>query len=250
MFITKFTNEGYIDLHSHIIPGADDGASDMETAVAMLDMAHDDGIRTIVATPHYHPNKTTISNKEVYEKFLEFKNEAKRLHPDMTLLFGREIYGSFDAVEKLSDSREYLSLCGSRYALIEFAPSADYRYMVNLLRNVMMNGFTPLLAHVERYECLLSDIDRVRELRDMNLLIQVNAMSLVGDCPRDIKNYVNKLLKENMIDIAATDAHTTKRRCPRMRKAAKAVAGKYGREISDKLFIKNPEKIIKEGKMV
>lgn len=239
--------EGYVDIHCHVIPCVDDGAKDMGTALAMMNIAKEDGIRTIAATPHYHPDKLKCSEEEVYQRFLEFKKEACKRFPEIELLYGREIYCDFDAVDALSHDDGKMTMCGGRYVLVEFPVTVDYQYMLNLLKKVMMNGHTPVIAHIERYECLLFAMERVGELKSMNMVIQVNAMSVTGGCGRNIQKYINKLLKSGLVDVVASDAHTTQRRCPKVSDAAKYIGKKFGRKTVEQLFIHNPRLII-EGK--
>lgn len=247
MFGIKIPLEGYADIHAHIIPGVDDGAKDRSTAFAMLRIAYEDGIRMIVATPHYHPDKVTLDDEEIYQRFLAFQEEACKELPGISLYYGREIYGNHDAAEKLLKKEGKLTLCNTSYVLVEFSVTSDYQYMINLLKKIMMSGYIPVIAHAERYECLMFREDRIRELRSMNMVIQVNAMSITGKCGKNVQRYMKCLLRHGLVDVVATDAHSAQNRCPRMKEAAAYVARKCGNEMVEKLFIRNPQLII-EGK--
>ncbi len=245
MFVKSRLRSGFIDLHCHIIPGVDDGARDMDTAFAMVKLSYEEGIRTIVATPHYHQGKMLCGEEELKKRFEKFKVWVQELFPELTILYGREVYMTYDAVEILEQSREAFCICGTRYILVEFHTTAEYSYMMNLLRHLIFMGYLPILAHIERYECLCGHVDRIVELRTLNVVIQVNALSVIGQSGRTIQKFIKKLIQERMVDIVATDAHTTERRAPRLRTAACYIEKKFGTGMMERLLIHNPNKIIR-----
>jgi len=237
---------GYIDIHNHILAGVDDGSRSMEMSMKMLDMAYGEGIRGIIATPHYHPGKSIIEHSELTNKFSEFKEAAKRVHPDMKLYLGREVYYTSDALEAI-ESGTKLTIEDSRYILVEYLTIADYNYIRTGINNILQAGLIPILAHVERYECLVKHIEHICELRDMGTVIQANATSILGYDGREIKNFTKKLLKRQYIDVVATDAHSDGMRAPRMSECAAYLVKKFGQEYTEDILIYNPRKII-EGK--
>lgn len=249
MFGVKVPLEGYIDMHCHIVPGVDDGARDMETAVEMAKMAYSDGIRTIIATPHYHPDKVSLTNEEVFEKFNEFKDRMQQEVPGLTFYFGREIYCDYDAVDTIKSGGvdPLLTMCGTNYVLVEFDVNTNYPYMKNQLKRLLMKGYAPVIAHIERYECLVSHPDLLWELKEMNMILQVNAMSVTGKTGKLTQKFVIKALKDGLVDLVASDAHTTRNRCPKLMEAAKMVGKKCGKGAVDRMFIENPQFII-DGK--
>lgn len=244
MFRSKLPQEGFIDMHCHIVPGVDDGAKDMETALLMLKIAYEDGIRAMIATPHYHPDKVLVDEASVYENFCTFKGEAEKQFPDMKLYYGREIYCDYDSVDVLTQKELNLSMCETDYILIEFSTTVEYSYLQNMVRRLIMSGYIPIIAHIERYECLVSHPERVAELHNMNVVMQVNAAAVMGNMGKEIKKFVKNLLKNNLIDLVASDAHSAGRRTPQLKSAALYVGKKYGVHTMERLFIDNQKRVI------
>lgn len=246
IYMKKKITSGIIDIHSHIIAEVDDGARSIEMSIEMLDIAYKEGIRGIIATPHYHPGKSMIEYDKLIEKFEELKIAVKSIHTDMKLYLGREVYYTSDVLEAI-ESGVKLTIEGSKYILVEYSPRTDYNYLRMSINNLLQSGLIPIVAHVERYECMVQDIDRVEELRDMGAVIQVNAASIVGHVGRSIKKYTKKLLKNGLIDLVATDAHSAGSRAPRISECAEYIVKKVGLEYAEDLLIYNPERII-EGR--
>lgn len=242
----KVIKNGYFDIHSHILFGVDDGPKDKETSLQMIDIAYKDGIRVIMATPHYHPEKCMMEYQVILNKFNEFKEVVKGIHPDMTLYLGREIYYTSDVLEIL-EGGERLTMHGGKYMLVEYSPMADFNYIKTSINNIMHSGLIPLIAHVERYMCLIEDTDRIEELREMGAAIQVNAASIMGTAGKEIKKIAKSLLRDQMVDVVATDAHSAGTRSPKLEKCVSYMVRKYGLEYTEDLLIYNPQRII-EGK--
>ena len=111
---------------------------------------------------------------------------------------------------------------------------------------LQMKGFRVILAHVERYESILEDMDSLDMLYDMGVLIQVNAGSIIGKSGRRVKKFVHDLLENQMVFCVGTDAHGAKERAPRMEKAAQYVAKKYGRDYAKRIFFSNARLMLKK----
>lgn len=239
--------EGYVDIHCHILPKVDDGPQNMETSLAMLRCAYENGTRTIVATPHYHPQKVRCSESEIYERFEALRSETLNIYPDMNILLGRELWCDSELVEKKSISGGKLNMCGGDYVLIEFDTGVQYSYLNNMIRQIQNNGIKVILAHIERYGCLFERKDRVEDLKSMGVIIQVNSLSVTGDNGKDIAKYVLKLIRENLVDIIASDAHSDRTRNTNLLKAAKVISKKFSDEVVKELFIDRPQRIIETG---
>lgn len=239
-------SSGYIDIHNHILAEVDDGSTSLGMSLEMLDIAYKEGIRAIIATPHYHPGKSMIEYDKLLKKFDELKQAAKNIHTDMKLYLGREIYYTSDVVEAIEKGTK-LTMEGDKYILVEYSPRTDYNYIRMSINNLIQEGLIPIVAHVERYECMIQDIDRVEELREMGAAIQVNASSILGHVGRESKKYTKKLLKNGLVDVVATDAHSAGTRAPRISECAEYLVKKFGQEYAEDLLIYNPERII-EGR--
>ena len=133
-----------------------------------------------------------------------------------------------------------------RFILVEFSPSDRFDYIRQSLQQLQMKGYEVILAHVERYQCLTEDLERVEQLQDMGVLLQVNAGSICGDNGRKIKKTVKTLMDHDMIFCVGTDAHSSGSRAPHMKKAAEYVQKKYGQEYMRRIFFSNAKIMLKK----
>lgn len=237
----------FIDLHCHILPGVDDGAKSMEETIRMLQIAHDEGIRYIIATPHHHPRRGKEPPEILRERIKKVREEARKIDERMKIFLGTEIYFGQDIPEKLKE-RQILTINGTRNVLVEFSPMDTFEYIQQGVQQIQMKGYTVILAHIERYTCIREDITLADHLADMGVLIQVNAGSIIGDSGRQIKKFVKELLENEMVSYIGTDAHSPRHRAPRMKKAAEYVRKKYGEEYMRRIFFSNAADMLKKKK--
>ncbi len=226
-----------IDIHSHILPFVDDGSESVETSLGLLKKAEDTGVTDIILTPHYKFSYKK-SPEEIKAVFLELENKKKEANIGVNLYLGNEIHYSKNTRKILSENG-VLTLNGTKYVLIEF----DYFNQSDITEAVyglIRDGFVPIVAHVERYAYV--SIADILEIKEMGGLIQVNAGSLVGDCRRKIKKLVKKLFKLSLVDFISSDEHASRKNY--FADARAYVTKKFGKEVSDKVFILNAKKII------
>ncbi len=240
---------GFIDIHSHIIPAVDDGSKSLQMSLDMIETAYYDGIRTIVATPHFHPGKAKCSASKIRQNYELLKDNVKTLYPDMEILLGREVYcdyGAIEALEDVEDGDELLTMFDSGYVLIEFSPGVEYSTMLNHVRRVVMLGYTPIIAHIERYRCVVEKSSRAEEIKNQGAVIQINASSVTGNGGFMLHSFVKKMIKHGIVDVIATDAHDTDIRAPHLSEAYLYVKKKYGADRARSLFMDRPYEIINE----
>ena len=236
--------KSYIDIHSHILPGVDDGAKDIETSMQMLRLAAKDGITEMILTPHNKPGHH--SKGAVWTaKTEELRERLAQENIDIKLYAGNELYYRSGLSDEIADGQAY-TLAGSRYVLIEFNPLDDYDYIRNGINGVLMDGYYPVLAHAERYQNVCTKKYAVTELIEMGCFIQVNAGSIMGKFGFGTKRFTRKLLKQRQVHFVATDAHDTEKRVPRLSDCAEYVSKKYGRDYVRELFYDNPECILQD----
>lgn len=238
----------FIDVHCHILPGVDDGAPDLETTRCMLRKAWDDGIRCIIATPHYREGFAETDIWKIFEKYKVTAREARQIDPSFQVVLGNELFYRSDLTELLQQKKAF-TMALSKYVLVEFFPYVSYRDLGNALRELQYGGFWPILAHVERYDCILSEPERVEELIDMGVYIQVNAMSVTGENGGRTKRFVHRLLKEAQVHLIGTDAHSMRTRKPAMKKCMQIISKKYGTDYADALGRENALCVIKNQKI-
>lgn len=237
-----------IDVHSHILPGVDDGARNRKQSMRMLDIASNQGIQKIILTPHFMPGKKNSSREKVLEELIWLQKYCDEQGYGITLYPGQEIY-YHEEVPELLEEGEIFTLAESDYVLVEFSPMDDFRYIRNCLASIQAVGFVPVIAHVERYESVCNKpFDKLAELRDMGVLIQVNMASVEGKMGKKIQKLVLSMIKKQYVDLLGTDAHSDGSRAPYTCNCKEILCRKCPADYIEKLFYENAEKIIQDGK--
>lgn len=239
----------YIDIHSHIIPGVDDGAHDMETSMRMLQLAADDGISEIILTPHNKPGHRPMDFSKLALKVEDMRSWLLGKKIGIKLYIGNEIYYRSDLVSEMENGHA-VTLAGSRYVLVEFNPSDYYDHIRNGLYTLLMNGYYPILAHAERYREIRAKKSGMSDLREMGCYIQVNAGSVMGKFGFDTRQYSRKLLKQELVHFIATDAHDVGKRAPHLSACADYMIKKYGEDYAAQLLYDNPSSVIQDKEKV
>lgn len=203
----------FMDMHCHMLPGVDDGARDMDTAMEMIGIAYSQGIRSVMFTPHYYLGKTKHSADKLREVFEVFSARVLAEYKDIKLYLGTEIYYEKGVVKALKDG-QILSLADTQYVLVEFSPRVSYTELYGAIRELVQGRFRPVIAHVERYQCLIKHVERIHELTENGAYLQMNASSLCGGIFDSHVKWCRKLVLEGYISILGTDAHDTEERGP------------------------------------
>lgn len=232
-----------IDIHCHLLYGVDDGPRTIEESIKMLNEASKQGITNIILTPHYRrgmfkfDKELVIGNKASLEQYAE--ELGIKLH------LGTEFHVNGDIIEYLEEGR-CLTLADSEYVLTEYEYDADYSYIFQMSHTLLRHGYVPIIAHVERYGCLVKTPKRLEELQEIGALIQINAGALIGEDGWNAKSFCKKALKNGWVDVVASDSHSIKKRGCYMEDAYDYISEKYGEKLAYRLMIKNPMKIIGE----
>ncbi|MBQ8858668.1 MAG: hypothetical protein IJ012_02645 [Clostridia bacterium] len=232
-----------VDVHNHALFGVDDGAQTMAICEQMLGSAYAAGVRTICFTPHYNPSMFSYSMEELRARFDKVVAFAARRMPAMRLFLGNEVFGYPVCITAL-ETGKCLPLGNGHHVLVEFSPSVAYREMRNCFLSCFAVGYTPVLAHVERYRCLLEKPARVAELADMQVGIQVNAESISFGFPLKVYSFVHRLLRQDLVTLVASDAHEPPTRADLMAVAYRKIEKKYGAARAKKLFNSNPKRCL------
>lgn len=235
--------ENLIDIHSHILPGVDDGADSLAMSMRMLKIAADDGISKIVLTPHNKPGHRHIHFSKMASRVEELQEIMAEENIEIELYIGSELYYRSGLSEEIENGMS-ATLAGSRYVLLEFTPLEDFDYIRNGCYALLTCGYYPVLAHVERYQNVCSKKYGIDELIDMGCYIQVNAGSVMGKAGPKAKRFVRNILKRRQVHFIATDAHDLKKRSPCLSDCANFISKKYGEDYSEKLFCENPMCVI------
>ena len=129
----------FIDIHTHILPEVDDGSGSMEETIKMLQLAQEQQIATIIATPHYIPGGRNVPVEVLRQKLEQVQAEASKVNPNMKLFLGNEIYYSDSVIEDLKAGK-ILTLADSRYVLVEFSTKDTDQHIYRALSDLIRNG--------------------------------------------------------------------------------------------------------------
>lgn len=234
----------YIDIHSHILPEMDDGSRSMEQSIHMLQIAVEEGIDTIYVTPHHMPGKGHHSKSDILQKMEQLQRAATEAGIHVKLKTGTEYYYRGEFLELL-EQEQAVTMGDSECILVEFEPMAERTYIRNSIREILSTGYTPIIAHAERYATLMEkNFETLEEMKKMGALLQVNAASVIGDNGRQTRGHVKSMLKKELIDFIGTDAHSDGRRAPYIAKCAEYLTKKYGKEYADALLYGNAQQLL------
>ncbi|WP_349823797.1 CpsB/CapC family capsule biosynthesis tyrosine phosphatase, partial [Coprococcus sp. RTP21428st1_B10_RTP21428_210409] len=199
--------------------------------------------RTIVATPPYN-KKNPIMDGDKLDRLVEQLNvEAGKIDPDYRVYLGREIEYNDENHQKII-SGQLDSMADSKYVMIRFPYDVDFETISEAIRDINMDGYIPIVANVEQYECLEEDEDKVEELIQFGAYVQISASAVVGDLGHDIKNFSRKLLKGELVHFVASDALDSEDKAPYLRECAEYIERKYGEDYMTELFYTNPKAVI------
>jgi protein-tyrosine phosphatase len=212
-----------IDLHSHILPGLDDGAATLEDALGIAEAAVEDGIRVIAATPHVRAADYPTSAEQMERQLELLRRELREAGIPLELLPGGEI--ALDRLPELDDEElRRFGLGGNpRYLLLE-APDFGWPLGIeDTLFELQLRGFTIVLAHPERNGDVQASPERLAPLVERGMLVQLTAASLDGRLGREPRKTGLRLLDLGLAHLLASDAHAPMLRQIGMTAAASAV---------------------------
>lgn len=230
-----------IDIHNHRLFGVDDGAETLEDSIHMLQDAKRQEIEKIILTPHYRRGMFAYPTGVIEENFIKLKEKAGEL--GMELFLGCEYHVNSDIVKNLQSGR-CKTLAESDYVLTEYSYQTEYSYIAEQTQHLLSCGYFPVIAHVERYQCLQKKPVLCKELADMGALIQINADSVLGLDGFSAKQFCRKLLKKGWADIIASDAHNRSDRACNLKECRVYTEKKYGSDYAALLFYDNPMRIL------
>lgn len=216
------------DMHSHILPGFDDGAKTVEDSLALIDCLKKQGITNICLTPHFYTHEKSV------EDFIVSRNaafEAFKPHipQDVKIVLGTEVYVTHYLFN--SDDFSGIAYGKSRYILTEYGYNDTFgertmRHFDELMNN---HGLIPVMPHVERYPYLMEHPDVIEDLRDMGVVIQTNIGNYTDKAPFFKKRKLLKYIKNGLIDILGSDAHSFRHNTPEVyAQAMQTISDKCG----------------------
>jgi protein-tyrosine phosphatase len=236
-----------IDLHSHILPGIDDGAQDIEESLEMARIAVDQGFSGIVATPHHGSGKFFSDFNDVLRLVAELNQELEARDINLSIYPGMEVRLTADVLESLSTGK-VLSINNGTYVLLELPIMQVPAGFENFVRMMIESGRKIVLAHPEKN----LEIQRHPEIiykvltlfKPGDLLMQITADSITGDAGLSALSTAKYLLENDLAHIVATDAHSPVERSPRISSALDLVSSIVGDERAKKMVREWPHDII------
>ncbi|MDR5659934.1 CpsB/CapC family capsule biosynthesis tyrosine phosphatase [Serpentinicella sp. ANB-PHB4] len=227
-----------VDLHSHILPCIDDGARSEEETISMGRIAMEEGITHIMATPHYFGEGRDKEKAIILEKVELVNKLFQQEGINVEVLPGNEAYLSLELPDKLKNG-DVLTLNNGPYILVEFPMNNTSLYIDEILYEIRLQGYYPIIAHPERYRQVVEDPNIVCKWIEQGNYIQVNAMSILGKHGEVVQDTAEILMTHNMVHFIGTDAHSPRSRAPRINRAFEMVNQWVGPELVAKLQANN-----------
>lgn len=243
MFYTKTKKGRMVDIHCHILPGVDDGSKSISETVGMLRCAQNEGIEAMIATPHYKHGRHNASLETIQRRIAEIREIGSAEGIDIKIYSGSEVF-FFHDIEEAFDSGKIATINNTDHLLVEFSPSVDFTYIRNAVFDICNLGLVPIIAHVERYECMLRNYSHAEVLKQIGAKLQINTSSVAGKTGRAMKKYTIKLCKNQLIDYMGTDAHDERNRKPEYRKVYAILAKVLREDYLDDIFYGNAMKLL------
>jgi protein-tyrosine phosphatase len=230
-----------IDIHTHILPGLDDGLQDPVQARQIVGQLSSAGIETICLTPHVNRFAGRfISGQDLERQFHNFVSSFEVL--PCHLVLGAEIYYAPDLLSLIEHNPEWMFNREKGTFLLEFDPRVRPIGLEKVMLDVLMRGFKPVIAHIERY--IWMEQSFLDFFANNSVLMQINSGSLLGYAGRKVKKKVERLIAHGWCQIIASDLHAPKDTCITLDKAAVWLSKLVGWSHARTLLVENPEKIV------
>ncbi len=233
-----------VDIHSHILPGIDDGAKDLEESLELCRIAVEDGIRTIVATPHVMEFRYPNTRDTIEGPFALLAATLARERIPLRLVPGAEVHVAADLVPRLRDGDLLTYNDGRKYMLLEFPFQEVISGTEEIVYRLRLAGITPVIAHPERIGFFMDDLERLHRLIRLGALGQVTGGSLTGSFGERSERAGWKMVERRLVHAVASDGHDARHRRPALREAVASLARRVGEEEARKMSVDVPGAIV------
>ena len=193
-------------MHSHLIPGIDDGSKSMDETIAMLAKFESLGFKKVITTPHIMSDYFRNTPEIILDGLEKVRTELKRIHLNIEFEAAAEYYFDETLMAKLKNKEKLLTF-GDNYVLFEFSFHSEPSQIDALFFEMITQNYKPVLAHFERYVFLHGSIDKAIEWRSKGINIQLNYNSLFGHYGPEVQRQARELVNSGEIDFVATDCH-------------------------------------------
>ena len=196
---------GFVDIHSHILPGIDDGAKNIEESLALISEMKKMGFSKIIGTPHTYQGLYNNTNKTIKDSYdLLERNLKEKIKID----YASEYMIDESLLEKI-ENKSLLTI-DNNHILVEMSFISEPNNLHEIIFQLLLNNYTPILAHPERYSFLFQNFKKYYELKKIGCKFQINLLSVTGYYGKEVVKIADKLLKNSMIDFVGSDIHSQK----------------------------------------
>ena len=203
----EFFPNGFVDMHSHLLPGIDDGAKDLDASIALIEKMSSYGIKNFITTPHIlgdvYPNTPEI----IKSKLKEVKDELLRRNITDVKIDAAAEYMMDEQFSAIIEKNEEILTLKDNLILVEMSYFSPPINLYDILFQLQLKGYKPILAHPERYNSYHTNFQDYYKLKRAGCLFQLNLLSLTEQYGKYVQKTAEKLLKENMYDFVGTDTH-------------------------------------------
>lgn len=233
------------DIHCHILPDVDDGSPDIHTSLMMAAMAADDGVRAIIATPHFYspPEEAEARQAELERAYAVLKERLEQSGMPVDLYLGAEVLCNSETI-RLLDTGAFPTLNGSGHALVEFYFDESESVMNGYLEAIAAHGTTPIIAHPERYAAVQKNTALPARWGERGYMLQINSGSLKGIFGRKAQRTAKRMLENETVHFIASDAHDLSTRSTVLSDVYGMVAASCGEAIASRLMRTNFEVLV------
>lgn len=194
-----------VDLHSHLIPGIDDGSKSIEESISLLRRFKDLGFQHVITTPHVMSDFYRNSPETILSGLKDVQEECQKNKLGITIDAAAEYYLDEHLEEKIS-AKEVLCI-GKDYVLFELPFIAEPQNLNEIIFAIQTNGYKPILAHPERYTYWYKNFDKYKDLKNRGVHLQLNILSLIGHYSPETKKIAERLIDEQLISFLGSDCH-------------------------------------------
>ena len=227
------------DLHTHVLPGVDDGAPTMEYALQMLQNAVASDVTLLAVTPHCNGpyGQGNYLGQTLKDRFLQLQQAAKDI--PVQLVLGGEVRVD-EQLPMLLEQGKIPTINGSRYLLTEFSADCADEAIRPALQSIRQLGYVPLVAHPERYTAVCKTPGTVRQWLDMGCHLQMTARSILGEYGKTVQQTAAYLLKQDLVACIASDAHGINVRSNFLLDVYDHLTVRYSKQYAGCLLYENP----------
>lgn len=229
-----------IDLHTHVLPGIDDGVRTEEEAIAFSRMAWESGTKTLVATPHCREGFYVNERAEVLEHVERLRETLRREAVPLAILPGAEVHLCPELPERVRDGRAPTVADNGKTLLLELSMSQYPVELENVVFQLRLAGIQVLLAHPERIRYFQDDVRRYEEMIRLGAFGQITTGSILGTFGEEARDFSDELLRRRLVHVIASDAHNTRGRRPVLGEARDAAAELVGEAEAAKMVEEYP----------